>query len=232
MFDWDDVLIIGDSFTAHREKSVHWPMLLTCLLTNRPPEENLIPRGYGFSGCSWWAVRNRLLEECEKRVPRVLVIAHTEPQRIPSDQNFNLNSGSVFHLDNEKTNTGEYDPHQPPKEVALAAQQYYKYLISLNYHIWAQKQWFNELDNIISYRYKIEKVMHLHSFVPWGNAKPHVFKNGTTFTTPLWEICDDKNSTSSQKTYNHFVSSNNIMLAKTLYKSIGNYIVGERELAL
>ena len=50
MYDWDDILIVGDSWCAERDNLGHWPNLLLFELTDIAKG---IPRGKGFPGCSW-----------------------------------------------------------------------------------------------------------------------------------------------------------------------------------
>ena len=234
MFEWDDILIIGDSFTAHRHDMSTWPMLLSCLLTDMKFNSNLIPRGRGFSGCSWWSARKLFLQECDRKMPKILIMSHTEPQRIPSDDDFKLNSSSVFDIDSDEKSHHPTDIDIPsskkvPKEVLIAAQQYYKYLISIEHQIWAQEQWFKEIDQFVVAN-KIEYVLHMHSFLPWHDKKLHEFKVGTTFDTPLWEMSDDKITGFSNRNRNHFSTSKNTQLAKVLHTAIIDYRLGLREL--
>jgi len=227
VFEWDDILIVGDSFSAHRSDLSHWPMLLTQQLTGEKISsgQNKFPRGKGFTGCSWWSVRKILLEELEKKVPKVLIVTHTEAQRLPSDENFGLNSGSVFRV-------GDSETSHIPTSVLLAAQQYYKYLSSVNFQNWAQLQWFNELDDIIT-AYQIPQVLHVHSFLPWKITDPlHVFKTGTTFTTPLWEICDDNKNPNSLAIFNHFNVPNNMRLAVAFKNALQDYTIGSKEITI
>ena len=71
-----ELLILGDSFCRWRETDKHWPFLI----------ENKKPRGTGFSGCSWWAVRKELLRELKTK-PKTIIFCHTECSRIPHQRN-------------------------------------------------------------------------------------------------------------------------------------------------
>lgn len=236
MFDWDDILILGDSFVGHRHLITDWPQLLACNLTGLKFDENRIPRGHGFNGSSWWSVRNRLYEELKIKKPKLLILTHTEPQRIPSDDNYNLNPGSVSDPDwlikINSNQQNEIDPNAgiAPKEVLLAGQQYYKYLISIDYHLWAQQKWYEELDELISSS-DIKYVIHMHCFEPWKNDKLHEFKNSITFNKPLWKVSDDHKAWSIHNR-NHFSINNNVRMLKLLNDSIKNYSTGFREFKL
>ena len=72
MFEWDDILILGDSFVGSRTEQLDWPQLVACQLTNSVYEINRQPRGQGFNGCSWWSVRTRLYEELKYKKPKMI----------------------------------------------------------------------------------------------------------------------------------------------------------------
>lgn len=236
MFEWDDILILGDSFVGHRDLETDWPQLLACKLAGVPFDSKRIPRGHGFNGSSWWSVRNRLLTELQNRKPEVLILTHTEPQRIPSDDNYNLNPGSVADPDwLVKINTNEQNEIDSnagiaPKEVLLAGQQYYKYLISIDYHLWAQEKWYEELDEIITSS-NIKYVIHMHCFEPWKNKELYKFKNATTFDKPLWQVSDDVKKWSIHHR-NHFTIENNAKMMGLINNAIENYSVGFKEFKL
>ena len=232
-FSEKDILIIGDSFCRSRKNPVDWPVILTKNLISQEKEKVTV-RGKGFSGASWWSTRKLLLKELEVHTPKILVITHTEAQRIPNDENFSLNSSSVFD---------EHNIENIPGDLKTAAQLYYKSLFSIDFHIWAQKQWFLELDDIIQ-KYKIPYVIHFHSFKPWNNEKPHVFKNGVTFDKILWDNSDDcyilekyKDKIDNQETSlldlqhkyevtNHFSRDKNNKIALASLRAIKNNFIG------
>ena len=211
MFDWSDILIVGDSFVGSRTDKTDWPQLVACKLSANEYEPARLPRGNGYNGCSWWSVRTNLYQEFEYKVPKVLIVTHTEPQRIPRDYNYKLNSGSVFENIDDSVGV--------PKEVILAGREYYKHLISFKYHLWAQEKWYEELDELTK---DIKYVIHLHCFDPWTDKKIYEFKNGLTFNTPLWNISDDKKEWSTSHR-NHFTIKNNIKLADIILNSVNDY---------
>lgn len=246
--NWNDVLIIGDSFAQQRSEPTDWPKFVTATLTQ---EFNTTksPRGLGFSGASWWSSRNLLLKEVKKHSPKVLIMTHTEMQRIPSDENYGLNSASVFNIENytKPTSTGNICP----KEVLLAGQEYYKHLFCKDFHLWAQLKWFEEIDEIVKANH-IPFVIHMHSFEVWDQNPTYIFKNGITFDKPLWDISDD-NKLLELKSYkkindlvntidadvwtnnsnrNHFTMANNVKLAQQIIDAINNYSNGLKPLQL
>lgn len=217
MFNWDDVLIIGDSFVASRTQENDWPKLLTKLITGKI----VVPRGFGFSGCSWWSARRLLLDELKKKKPKVLVLAHTEPSRLPNDKDLPLNAMTVETRESFNNSTLEYE------DMRKAAQGYYKHLMSRDFHIWTQQQWFIELDRIIE-EHDIPYVIHLHCFMPY-TPEVHEFKNGITFDTPLWELSDDIKQWSTSNR-NHFSIEKNKLIANNLYQAFLTYSNGKRSL--
>lgn len=221
--DSDQVVIIGDSFAAHRTGDSDWPRLLTALQTGVNQE----PRGQGFAGASWWSTRKCLLAELEIQVPEVLILCHTESGRIPSDFDFGLNVSSVFDSGSTiKIPRGQEHNYHP--NIKSAAAQYYEYLISNDYVDWAQTAWFRELDSIL-FQYAVPKVIHLHCFAPkvrdLSRNPPldnHVycFNHGLTNSVPLWDLCCDVDQRTAK---NHFAIDQNTRLAHSLNSILDNY---------
>ena len=248
---WNDILVVGDSFAKQRTKETDWPMYVaTSLTTNRMPF--LVPlRGQGFSGASWWSTRKVLVKELENHPPKLLIMTHTEMQRIPSDDDYGLNSSSVFSVEEYLEASKQPKSHEYiPKEILLAGQEFYKYLFCRDFFFWAQKQWFQEIDSLVE-KYNIPYVVHLHAFEPWF-PPIHTFKYGVTFNKPLWDLCDDnkliskdsyKNVTeeiytiqdnvwNNNSNRNHFTVENNQKLAKQILSALDNYSNGLRNLQL
>lgn len=219
MFELEDILIIGDSFVGARTQDTDWPKILTKLLTNN----NGTPRGKGFDGCSWWSVRKRLLLELKKQTPKVLILAHTEPGRLPNDKDLPLNIMSVDE-------TQMHDNVFLNNTLKEAAVSYYKHLMSKDFHIWAQQQWFYELDTVLE-KYNIPYTIHLHCFLPWTSESLYEFQHGITFDTPLWELSDDIKQWSNDNR-NHFSLENNKLIANALYQALKTYSNGKRPLNL
>lgn len=233
MYKHEDILIVGDSFCQHRDNVNTWPYRLSCLLTEQALIEK--PRGKGNPGASWWSTRKVLLEELSIKVPKVLILCHTEYNRLPSDFDFGLNAVSAEHdykNFDKKTlyaldQSNKYKDYYS-KEIAYAATLYYKYLNSLEYNYWSRNMWFKEIENIVD-ELQIEKVIHLHGFYDFiknkGNMFPYMFKNGLTAKEILWEICDDKKQFSPEHV-NHFSKLNNTRIADVIYNQLCNYKLG------
>jgi len=215
-YEWNDVLIIGDSFCADRSMQYHWPQVVTTRITDQQYDGAISPRGQGFPGASWWSARRNLLTELELRIPKVLILCHTEPYRIPHDTDWGLNTRSVAH-DIVYVPPGSTD--KPSKEFIKAAMAYYEHIISEDYHQWAYHQWFLEVDRIIDQYPTIEKVIHFFCFK--GNN--HTFKNGVTMDTPLIQYQNLPVWRSREEAPNHYSKVDNLTFGIRLSDIIKNY---------
>lgn len=198
----DELLIIGDSFCADRSRIQDWPKHLLKLATG----SDGIPRGMGWPGASWWSTRNTLFNEFRIKMPKILIICHTEPMRIPSDYHFGLNAGSA---------TGKFPICSPIEnelyysdDVKTAAAMYYKHLMSDNFHWWANDRWYKELDTLLLANHQIQ-VIHLKSF-----EIRNCFRSGITSKEILSTLCPNKGPS------NHFTFDQNLQIAKSLYKTL------------
>ena len=214
--NYKDILILGDSFCGHRTHVDHWPKIVLDSLTDNTPM-NLIPRGYGFPGASWWSVRRRLLKELETAVPKVAVFCHTEPHRLPHPKDWGVNTRSVelaeIHLLNKPSAA-------MPAGYAEAARLYYEQLWMPDYHHWAVEQWFKELDELTK---EIDKVLHFYCFD--GEYKDYTFKNGVTFTDSLINHQVKRKMFMSKHVpeANHFDAETNRRFAGVVLNYINNY---------
>lgn len=212
-FDWDDILIIGDSYCEHRTDTTDWPLVLSNLLSNSSKP----PRGIGGGGCSWWFARKMLLREISIKVPKVLILCHTSSERIPNDHNYGINWAVVLGLGVGKNMFT--DKSVDEKQVINAAREYYKYLYSIDYNKWAVENWYNELDNYLK-KIDIPYVIHLNCF------HDHTFNYGTTSEQLLISSSQKFDGTMYYK--NHFTEEQNVQLGNNLYKAILNYNVNDR----
>jgi len=214
-FDWDDILILGDSFAMTRSKCTDWPMALTLKLTNLPYDQNRLPRGVGYGSTAWWSTRRCLLRELKIKVPKVIVICHTSTDRLYSDDDFGLN---FYTLEKHGHQIDMYNPNRKilPAEIIDAALLYYKYLMSSDYDIWSITSWLKEVDSI-AIEHRIPIVIHLPCFI----AKyEYVSSIGITSAEVLQDlVTDDINIELS----NHISFERNVLLANALYDAIMNY---------
>jgi len=209
MYDWDDILIVGDSWCSERDNLGHWPNALLFELTDIAKGT---PRGHGYPGCHWWSIRNRLFGELNLKPAKVVIIIHTEASRIPSDINkpFTLN-GAFKHANSLKSAEN--------RVIYLAAAEYYKHLYSANFHNWSERQWFIELDEFLAKK-QIEKVIHLYG-VRKEPAQIRKFYHGVTVEQSLHKYLTMNTETNFYP--NHMTYENNQKLAAFLHKLIVDY---------
>jgi len=211
--NWDDIVIVGDSFARCRNELTHWPLLLTLRLTGEQYSHDRVLRGKGIGGASWWSTRNCLLSELRSFPIKVLIICHTEHSRIPSEQDLGLNAGGIVS-NNSYTKNGKVIVGD---KIAKAALEYYKELFNPKFSIWAQERWYEELDGLIE-KHQIPYVIHMHCFNNEEN-KLYKFRNGTTGT----EILSNFAAGMGPETPNHFLPETNIRIADALYDNLINY---------
>ena len=215
MLKFNEILIVGDSFCHHRHGDWHWPQRLAARLTG----ETDIPRGAGFNGASWWSVRKELLKELNASPVKLLIICHTEPDRIPHDHDLALNAACV----NEGRLVKYYMYLQnqfPIAEIQEAGQKYYKYLYSTEFHQWCQHQWFRDLNDII---HNIPFVVHLPCFT----KSVYEHATGIRCSIPLFEcnFVTDPTNLSGLSEANHMTIDENQKFAEALYVVITDYMI-------
>lgn len=200
MFNWNDILIVGDSFCKDRAREYEWPQQLTCALTGQSYKKGRLPRGEGHGGASWWSARSTFKKEIEQQTVKLVVFCHTDSSRIPSDGNLPLNAQSRF-------GDNEFDG---------AVQGYYRHLYSNDFHTWAKLCWFEEADQLCK-KYNIQAV-HIHCFEDESN---YMFSNGLTIND-VWK--NHAILTGHDPFYtdisNHFAPAINIVLGQNLAKLI------------
>jgi len=222
MYNHSDILILGDSFVKDRSHPTDWPMALSTMLTG----SNEVPNGVGIGGTSWWTVRKCLVQALSNTSVKILIVCHTDPLRLPSDKDIGLNSGTVLGQKYDTKNSHWYS-----KEEFDAADKYYTYLISNEFHNWARYQWFNELDNLTT---SIPIVIHLHCFETFKTKtfryplESFIFKHGVTSTEVLFKLqrmalgikTNDPFKGDPPGFRNHFSPENNVKIAKALYNTV------------
>lgn len=164
-----DLLILGDSFCANRDRNIDWPVIVQSSLST-----NL--RGQGFPGASWWSVRASLVQDI-KILPKIAIFCHTEPNRMPHKDNWGINSGTA-ELGQIHTINSHDKPMLP--EFGTACKLYYKHLWYQEYHNWAMTRWLHELDELTK---DIEIVLHFFGFD--DIHRHHRFQYGVSFSDPL-----------------------------------------------
>jgi hypothetical protein len=199
-----DLLILGDSFCANRDRNIDWPVIVQSSLST-----NL--RGQGFPGASWWSVRNSLIQQI-KILPKIAIFCHTEPNRLPHINDWGINSGTaelgqIHQLDS-------YD--QPmPAEFDVACKLYYKHLWHQDYHNWAMTRWLCELDELTK---GIQIVLHFFGFD--DVHRHHRFCHGVSFSDPLINYATTAQGSDIR---NHFDIAVNQRFADVVLEHIHNY---------
>jgi hypothetical protein len=208
MYNWDDILILGDSFAEERTPYHSWVQLVALGLSGLSYDKNRIPRGCGLGGTSWWSVRKSLIKELSIGIPKILIICHTEPHRLPNDKDIPLNYKSVLES-------------RHPSDLEEAGRMYYKHLISWEFNNWAILQYFKELDEICN---GIEKVLHFYCFE--GPHTEYTFKKGVTFREPLFNYAEKSKPFIIRflyKNLNHMILEKNRLLAENILHILDNY---------
>ena len=211
MYEWDDIVIVGDSWCSERDSLGHWPNSLLFELTDITKGT---PRGGGFRGCHWWSTRNCLFNELKLKPAKVVIIVHTQASRIPSDTN------RPFTLNNVYTQARLLKIKNPEnRTIYQAAADYYKHLYSANFHDWAERQWFIELDDFLEKK-KIEKVIHLYG-VSKHTEQKRKFNCGVTVNHSIHQYLTM--NTENMFYPNHMTYENNQKMALFLHKLIIDY---------
>jgi hypothetical protein len=212
-FEYNDILILGDSYCEDRSMPTDWPMIVSQKLTGY----DHIPRGVGYGGASWWAVRLALLEEIEKGIPKVLILCHTEPNRLPNEYNLGINSTSALRSAISTYYCKEYISKEKLQRISEASKLYYEELWSSDYCQWAQAAWFRELDQMLE-EWRIPYVIHLRCF---SHVVDYTFKNSITIQEDLFS-----RSSAGPGFRNHFTEDLNQKLGNKLVELILNYKTG------
>lgn len=213
---YKDLVIVGDSFCGHRTHKDHWPKIVADSLIGVNPFDNP-PRGEGYPGASWWSTRNRLIKELRIAQPKVLIMTHTEPHRLPNKNDWGVNFRSVEL--GQIHRPGSFDEPMP-EEFKEACELYYQQLWIDDYHDWAILQWFKELDDLIK---NVEYVLHFFAFE--GKYNDYTFKKGVTFSDPLinYQVKRKMFSKVDPISANHYDPETNRRFADVVLKYINNY---------
>lgn len=238
-----NIVFVGDSYCSSfkgpsplpyefRQQKDHCPTWLDI----SAQELNLNLYSFGFSGRSWWYSRDKLFRQIEEN-PRfiaetsAMVFVHTDPWRFNSED-------ETIGVELVVNNNDLYSESEL-RQKSLALKYWVTYLRDNYFQVWAQKQWFKEINSIFG-AYNDLKMIHFFSFpqiVEYGNEL-----QGAVFTTPLIQISlgelegtDDEltiNGMSGDQRSNHFGTHNNISMGKTVVSEINNYSPGKKSIDL
>jgi hypothetical protein len=207
-FNHNDIVVIGDSFCAIRSHASNWPTKLVEILTG----ESVPARGQGWAGCHWWSTKRSLDQELKTSIPKVLIVCHTDPSRLPSDANYPLNYSTAFE-DGEKFLSHRIGENF--RAIQEASKYYYKYLQSEAWDTWAETAWYKHLDELIQEN-NIPYVIHLFCFNACNtNFK---FKHGMISKERLFEL-----SKLQPGKHNHLSDQANISIATAIADMITDH---------
>ena len=198
-----NLVIVGDSFAASPDG---WPQMLADKLGL-----NLICKASG--GWAWWHIRQRLkiLGEQVLSDAEFVIVLHTNFDRINTT---------------EVVNAGTADYVDPKSEFDTAVQLFYKYLYNEEFNRWAQKHWFEELNditkncklvNLFSFDGPMEDSSMLHGL----NVYPDLCQLSLKETKPTSWLKTGKKVNEgllNDMRMNHLSCENNQILADQLYE--------------
>lgn len=192
------IYIGGDSFCFFRhDANRHWP--------KRVAEDlGMSLRGVGYPGLSWWESRLHLLEYVNSKYfadTEYFVFCHTEPYRPLT-----------------KTRIPSLGLKNIDPDLEKVRETYYKYIHDDDITLWAQRQWFKEINDLL----KDRKVLHLPCF-DWTLKNFNVLQ-GEKFTEILYDLSIQDSKTNdfidNEKTCNHFSDAGNMQLAEKILSVI------------
>jgi hypothetical protein len=202
-----NLLMLGDSFCEHKQ---HWPAWCAEALGYTTAQVHV----YGQPGASWWPIRDHLMycRKSKKDFMRDLsqvIIIHPNPQRIIT-QNTLIMANNAIVLPVIFNNTQLEEPQ-------IASSLYYKYINDREFHAWAERNWFRELNELIG------TVPVLHLFTTATSGSNADILNGAKVLAPLTELSltvslprTDRNI----KTPNHFTLAHNRVFAQQVTEMV------------
>jgi hypothetical protein len=223
MIDFDNLLIIGDSFCSHSSAETDWPVVLGKLLK--------VPMTcFGRPGNSWWSnyrdLKNYKPPQDKKTL---LIVIHTESQRLPNDNNIAATPGIIFTAPGAINDLSRY---KNGNELARIAKDFYtSELFSSEFYDWAQQAWIKELDQ----RPDFVKVFHIPAF---DSVDLSLIKNGLVIhpsanTRSLRKLSSNEILGDSirwqgpDSRHNHFNKTNNIRFGEALANIISTATINE-----
>jgi hypothetical protein len=223
MQSFNKIIIVGDSFCAsrHYKDQYAWPVVLAKLLNC-----SLLGRGHG--GCAWWSSKLDLSSLKEDSATSILIVVHTDSNRLPNAHAIPVNTGQVFaDSDNQVPGATELDAWPGIRKVATSF--YTSELFCPEFYEWAQQAWIKELDADTEFYATI----HIPAF---DSVNLSCVKNGI-FVIPgpnlrsLRALSEREigktNWVGIDARSNHFTDANNVNLAKALASIISKLQPGD-----
>lgn len=212
MQPFNKIIIVGDSYCAsrHYNDQYAWPIVLAKLLNC-----TLLGRGHG--GGAWWTSKLDLGSYPGDPATTILIVVHTDSNRLPNAYAIPVNTGQVFADSNGQVpGATELDAWPGIREVATSF--YTSDLFCPEFYKWAQQAWIKELDADTRYYATI----HIPAF---DTVDLTCVKNGI-FVIPSKDLRSlralDALELEKDFTYmrdsrsNHFSNTNNVNLANAL----------------
>jgi hypothetical protein len=203
-----ELFVTGDSFAFDRVFPTDWPVLLAENL-------NMQLRGQGYKGASWWSQRRCLMEQLQIRTPEIVVMCHTDYNRLPSDLDLGLTPGLVSQ---DHLYVPEYSKPHYNSDMHPAALLFYRHLYSRSYQLWAARAWYLQLEQLLA---SVDRVIHIWCFEP-----VHDFIKGMTATGTLFHHSSRRDQESKHYSRNHFSDADNIIMAESIRWALENYSDG------
>ena len=177
---------------------------------------------YGFGGRSWWWSWYNFSRRYRINQFEAVIFCHTNCDRINSSTHEELP-----HMCNSNW------PNLN-KDMNLASEYYFKYIIDSRFDSWAHQQYFKMLKEKCS----DIKTIHFHSFpdsIKYSNLLPGMVYNTPLIYISVGEI--DGTAEQIQNSYsdnraNHLNEYNNRVLADVIINALDNYTPGHYKLPL
>lgn len=210
MKNFNNLLIIGDSFCEDRTCDSDWPVALGRMLDCKV-------YGKGWGGCAWWNTKKELDKYKSSRSTTILIVVHTDSNRLPNDFNYAI-TPRLMQMLNGGVDQDDAIKHPGIEYRQLALDFYNSDLFSMHFYEWAHRAWIAEIDRCNDFYATI----HIPAF---DNVNLSGVRNGIVLTpgNEFKSLMDISNAEVGNNTWagrdtrhNHFKDVNNIKFAEAL----------------
>jgi hypothetical protein len=179
--------------------------------------------GRGWGGCAWWNTKKELDKYKSNRSTTVLIVVHTDPNRLPNDFDYPITPRLMQSLTGG-TIGDDLVKHPGLEYRQLALDFYNSELFSMHFYEWAHRAWVAEIDQCNDFYATI----HIPAF---DNVNLSGVKNGIVLTpgNEFKSLMDISNAevgniiwSGRDTRRNHFKDVNNIKLAEAIRNVIVN----------
>ena len=200
------MLVLGDSFCEHAQ---YWPQEVAQALGYSAGQYYVS----GQPGASWWPIRQHLHYCLQHKVQQLsqMIIVHPNPARINTSSE-DIRANNAIPLPLKFSNTDFEEPQ-------LASSLYYKYINDYDFHLWAERNWFTELNQTMG----STPVLHLSATESsFDNAE---VLTGTKVLTSLTQLSLQVNTSRTHlgndaKLPNHFTLAHNRVFAQQVTEMV------------